>query len=177
MRSIISTVQSLVRPSEKTALLPTSSAILANQTLDVIGEVLNPLRLSVTDLQAMPGHDWVALTSKTCAGNAQKAQKKGYRGVLLREIVLQAGLKNDDPKGWKRAYIVARANDGYIALFSWNELLNTEIGDAVLVVYAQHTEPQTAAAEHISLVSGGDRHSMARHVKWLKNIELRTIID
>lgn len=175
MRSILSAVLSPIRPSGKAPVIAASTARFTSPTLEVTGEVLNPLRLSVADLQAMPGHDWVALTSKTCAGTAQKAQKQGYRGVLLREIILQAALKSDDPKGWKRAYIVAHASDGYVALFSWNELLNTEIGDAVLVVYAQHSEALSTEAEQISLVSGGDRHSGARHVKWLKSIELRTI--
>lgn len=153
MRSIFSTVQSLVRPGAKPLLLSGTAIDVAQQTLEVVGQVHNPLCLSVADLQAMPGYDWVRLTSNTCEGNAQKAQKKGYRGVLLREIVLKAGLRSDDPKGWKRAYVVARASDGYVALFSWNELINTDVGDAVLVVYQQHAHGQTAAGEHLSLVS------------------------
>lgn len=172
MRSIFSTVQSLVRPSAKPLLLPGAAIDVAGLALEVVGQVQNPLCLSVADLQAMPGYDWVRLTSNTCEGNAQKAQKKGYRGVLLREIVLKAGLKSDDPKGWKRAYVVARASDGYVALFSWNELINTDVGDAVLVVYRQHSHGQTELGEHLSLVSGSDRHSGARQVKWLRSIEL-----
>ncbi|PVZ52324.1 hypothetical protein C9422_31300 [Pseudomonas sp. B1(2018)] len=175
MRSIFSTVQSLVRPGTKPLPLPGTVIDVAQQTLEVVGQVHNPLCLSVADLQAMPGYDWVRLTSNTCEGNAQKAQKKGYRGVLLREIVLKAGLRSDDPKGWKRAYVVARASDGYVALFSWNELVNTDVGDAVLVVYQQHAHGQTAAGEHLSLVSGSDRHSGARQVKWLRSIELCSI--
>ena len=175
MRSIFSTVQSLVRSGTKPLPLPGTAIDVAQQTLEVVGQVHNPLCLSVADLQAMPGYDWVRLTSNTCEGNAQKAQKKGYRGVLLREIVLKAGLRSDDPKGWKRAYVVARASDGYVALFSWNELVNTDVGDAVLVVYQQHAHGQTAAGEHLSLVSGSDRHSGARQVKWLRSIELCSI--
>lgn len=178
MRSIFSTVQSLVRPSAKPVLLPGAAIDVAEQTLEVVGQVQNPLCLSVADLQAMPGYDWVRLTSNTCEGNPQKARKNGYRGVLLREIVLKAGLQSDDPKGWKRAYVVARASDGYVALFSWNELINTDVGDAVLVVYRQYSYAQTAdgePGEHLSLVSGSDCHSGARQVKWLRSIELCSI--
>ncbi|MFS2201213.1 molybdopterin-dependent oxidoreductase [Pseudomonas sp. Pseusp3] len=176
MRSIFSTVQSLVRSSAKPVLLPGVAIDVAEQTLEVVGQVQNPLCLSVADLQAMPGYDWVRLTSNTCEGNPPKAQKKGYRGVLLREIVLKAGLQSDDPKGWKRAYVVARASDGYVALFSWNELINTDVGDAVLVVYRQHAYAADGEpGEHLSLVSGSDRHSGARQVKWLRSIELCSI--
>jgi DMSO/TMAO reductase YedYZ molybdopterin-dependent catalytic subunit len=175
MRSIFSTVQSLVRPSVKPVSLPAATIDVGGQTLEVVGQVQNPLRLSVADLQTMPGYDWVTLTSNTCEGNPQKARKKGYRGVLLREIVLKAGLQSDDPKGWKRAYVVARSSDGYVALFSWNELINTDVGDAVLVVYRQHSPEQDACGEHLSLVSGSDRHSGARQVKWLRSIELCSI--
>ena len=75
MRSIFSTVQSLVRPSAKPVLLSRPIINVAEQTLEVVGQVQNPLCLSVADLQTMPGYDRVRLTSNTCEGNAQKAQK------------------------------------------------------------------------------------------------------
>ncbi|MGB4072207.1 hypothetical protein [Pseudomonas sp.] len=177
MHSILSTLLGPLRHGGKPAGVPATPIHRSPPTLHVTGQVLNQLCLSVADLQAMPGHDWVARTSKAHMGHAQKTQTTGYRGVLLREIVLQAALKCDDPKGWKRAYVVAHANDGHSALFSWNELLNTEVGDGVLVVYAQHNEPPTADTEQLFLVSRRDRHSGARHVKRLNSIELRTNSD
>jgi len=79
------------------------------------------------------------------------------------------------PVIFPNVHLVAHASDAYIALFSWNELLNTSVGDGVLVVYAQHGQPLPPEVGHIALVSGCDRHPGPRHVKWLKAIELKTV--
>lgn len=154
--------------------VPDDPSTYVTETLEMTGEVQNPLRFTVDDLQRLPSYDYKAVAA-ACGGDVANAEYKGYRGVLLRELVQKAALAGDDPKGWKRAYVIAHASDAYIALFSWNELLNTQIGDGVLVVYAQHGEALPPEAGRIALVSGCDRHAGPRHVKWLKSIELKTV--
>ncbi|MBO2931030.1 molybdopterin-dependent oxidoreductase [Metapseudomonas otitidis] len=156
------------------AFVPDDPSTYVTDTLQVTGEVQHALTLDVDALRTLPAHDYVDV-AKACGGDVANAEYKGYRGALLRDVVQRAALAGDDPKAWKRAYLVAHASDAYIALFSWNELLNTSVGDGVLVVYAQHGQPLPPEVGHIALVSGCDRHPGPRHVKWLKAIEVKTV--
>ncbi len=110
-----------------------------------------------------------------CAPNRTKYIAKSYRGVLLRDLLTRAHLRVTEKHETNRAYIVARAADGYVALFSWHEIFNTEVGDHVLVYYERDGLPLTEDSGLIALISDSDQLNCARHVKWLSSVKVAKI--
>ena len=75
----------------------------------------------------------------------------------------------------RRTYVVATASDGYVAIFSWGELLNTPVGAGVLVAFDRDGVPLRDGEGAIALVSLADQRPGARHVKWLSRIEVKRV--
>lgn len=150
---------------------PADPAPYVTDTVRVGGNVAQAMTFSIADLRALPAHT-VSL-APSAAGS--EAPARSYRGVLLRDLIDRAGIGHLEKNVLKKTVIVATASDRYVALFTWAELFNTEVGAAVLVVYAKDGAPLDADEGRIALVSGRDLRSGPRHVKWLKTIELRTL--
>ncbi len=94
------------------------------------------------------------------------------RGVSLAAIVKRAGLVEPDHNSWKHTVVLATATDGYSVAFSWPELVNTDTGSGVLVVYERDGKPLDDAEGPIALVSAKDQRTGPRHVRWLQRIDV-----
>lgn len=68
-----------------------------------------------------------------CASGATVGKVANFRGARLTDVLDAVGLSLDGHKDGRRMVVVARATDGYVVTFSWNELYNTAIGKDVLV--------------------------------------------
>lgn len=132
------------------------------------------LHFSLATLKEFPQYDLddVALT---CLSGADKGRIKHYRGARLRDVISHIGIEAADKRMLKNMLIIARAHDGYTALFSWNELFNTLVGDRVLVLYERNGEPLDEG--NIGLISADDIRNGQRHIKGLREIELRPFIS
>lgn len=145
-------------------------------SVSVSGIVEHALTLSVADLRATPPAQIVELRLAG-GGGSDAAKPSVVRGVRLRDLVEQAKIVTRDHNTVKKIAIIATASDNYKAVFSWNELFNTDIGDSVLVVFERDGKPLTIEEGPLALVSGKDLRSGPRHVKWLQAIEVRQIAD
>lgn len=143
-----------------------------SNTLDITGAVKKSLSLTLDDLKKFPTQN-VSDAAEHCLVDTDKVMAKNYRGILLRDLINKAEFNHVDAKAWKRAYIVAHATDDYQAVFSWNEIFNSVIGDAVIVVLAAQDKPLGDAEGKIALISGCDKRTGPRHVKWLTRIEVK----
>lgn len=138
----------------------------------VTGIVENRLTLNVDALRAWPAAQIVTLRLP-----GKDSQVSEIKGVRLRDILDKAKIVTKDHNTVKKLAIVAIAGDGYKAVFSWNELFNAELGDAVLVVFERDGAPLAAAEGPLALVSGKDVRGGPRHVKWLQSVDVRQIVD
>ena len=98
-----------------------------------------------------------------------------YSGVRLTDILDKSVLVKGEHDDLKKTIIVATASDDYKALFSWNELYNTSVGEGVLVLYEKSGQPLDDNEGKIALISINDRHTGPRHVRWLSDIQVRMI--
>jgi len=145
-------------------------------TLTVHGNVSNPLSLTVADLRKFPVHRVDdARIVRTDGGSVESVHH--LAGCLLRDVLDAARLSERGRFDLRRTIIVATANDGYKAVFSWNELFNTAVGDGVLVVYERDGSPLGDDEGRIALVSLKDTRPGPRHVKWLASIESVRVSD
>ena len=85
--------------------------------------------------------------------------------MLLRDALQRAGFGGPNDRGARGAIVVAVADDGYRAFFSWGELFNSPLGDQVLVIASQDDKPLDAAAGPLALRSLADLRPGPRHVR------------
>ena len=145
----------------------------SSESVVVSGAVKTVLTLKPEDLRAFPADQIssVTLTSKIDG----KEQSSTVRGVRLSAILERAGLPSGERNDWKRMVVLASAVDGYRVAFSWPELINTEVGAGVLVIFERDGKALDEGEGRIALISARDLRAGPRHVKWLNQIELRLL--
>ena len=149
-------------------------AALVTKVLTVGGRVNQPLSLTLEDLAKLPSQTLADIPVRGKNGEVSRILK-AYTGVKLTDILSAAGLVSSEPNDLKKTVFVATASDNYKAVFSWNELYNSMVGDGVLVLYARDGKPLDDDEGRIALISTTDRHTGPRHVRWLKDIRVQKI--
>ena len=144
-----------------------------SENVEVIGQVENPLRLSIADLQKMNVRTGENLKIVSQNGEVRK-EFKTYRGVLLKEVLEKAHIKLATMKDRNKILVAAHATDGYVALFAYHELFNNATGEQVWLLFEENNKPIEADGA-IVLVCLDDHLTGPRHVKWLSRIEVRSI--
>ena len=133
-----------------------------SRRLEVKGEVQKELAL---DLDAL----------RRIAERRGRVEGKGYAGLLLVELLNEADIRQDQPRALRRTYVVARASDGYQAVFSWGELYNSPLGKGVLVAFERDGKPLLDGEGQFAIVSLEDDRPGPRHVKWLNRVDVRRV--
>lgn len=149
-------------------LTPEDSLKLANHEIAIKGDVEFPLQLTVDSLKKMKviTIDNFKITGK---GGVIKREVKVCKGVLLKDILEKAKIKQEDHKD-RNFYIVARASDDYKATFSWAEIFNNPTGENVFILFEENGKP-IKNGEMIAICKN-DIATGPRHVYWLKSIEV-----
>ncbi|SFN73017.1 Oxidoreductase molybdopterin binding domain-containing protein [Capnocytophaga haemolytica] len=138
----------------------------------VVGEVENPMTLTVDKLKKMNVHE-IKNKQIICSSGENRGDIHTAKGVLLKEILFDADIKQKDHKD-RNFFIVARATDGFTAGFSWAELFNSPNGEQAYVIFEENGKPLTEKGEMI-VMSFNDTKTGPRHVMWLKTIEVHRI--
>ncbi len=144
-----------------------------SETLSIAGLVENPLTLKINDLQQMKiveGTDFKVIST---SGETRK-EFETHKGILLKDLLDKAKISLQNPKEKGKLYFVATATDGYTAVFSYHEIFNNPTGDKVLVLFEENGKPIDKDGAFV-LISATDKITGARHVKWLKTIEVKKI--
>jgi hypothetical protein len=150
-------------------LFQKSEAQNTSESFTVSGEVL---KAETIDIARLSGYTQVHLDSlRVYTHDMQpKGLMKNINGVLLKDILSAIPFNNENPKVLSEYYIECEATDGYIVLFSWNEIFNSETGNHVIIVTSKNGINITQLDDHIALVSPTDKATGRRYVKWLSRI-------
>ncbi len=153
---------------EHVTLTAEDSLKLVNHQIQVKGDVEFPLQLTVDSLKKMKV---VTIDNLKIIGkNGEvKREVKVCKGVLLKDILEKAKIKQEDHKD-RNFYIVARASDNYKATFSWAELFNNPTGENAFILFEENGKP-VKNGEMIAICKN-DIKTGPRHVYWLKSIEV-----
>lgn len=169
----------LLRRTLLSALFAAGAATAGDQMshgLAVTGVVVHPLALTVADLRALPAASGGKLDVARRNGD-QAETIASYRGVRLRDILDRAVLDAPGHNDVKKLAIIATATDGYAAVFSWGELYNSPAGEGVVVCFEKNGKALDDSDGEIALISARDIRTGPRHVKWLKAIEVRKLVE
>src|ERR1700687_3830822 len=111
-------------------LVQTSEAQNTSESFTISGEVL---KAETIDIAKLSGYTQVHLDSMRIYTHDMqpKGLMKNINGVLLKDILSAIPFNNENPNLLNEYYIECRATDGYIVLFSWNEIFNSETGKHV----------------------------------------------
>lgn len=151
----------------------TAKAQSNSEILSIFGLVENHLTLKINDLQLMETIEDVDFKVVSSSGETRKTFKT-YKGVLLKNILDRAKINLQNPKEKGKLYFIATATDGYTAIFSYHEVFNNPTGDKVLVLFEENGKAIDKDGAFV-LISAMDKITGARHVKWLKTIEVKKI--
>ncbi|CAG9171621.1 molybdopterin-dependent oxidoreductase [Cupriavidus respiraculi] len=143
-------------------------------TLEVKGALLMARSLTLDDLGQLPQTEIVETRSIGAGPQPETTQVKWGR-VLLRDILLSARFPDQGRRDAVRTVVVARASDGYLAVFSWGELFNSKVGDSVLVVTSMNGQPLPPTEGQFALRALSDTRPGPRHVRLLTRIEVLAI--
>lgn len=107
-----------------------------------------------------------------CGSGDPKGHLPPCRGVRLTDVINGAEVITAGHNDTKKMYLVAKAEDGYSTLFSWQELFNTSVGEGVMVILEKNGQKLFENPGRIDLFSSYDILTGPRYVKNLKSLEI-----
>jgi hypothetical protein len=99
-----------------------------------------------------------------------KHEDDQLKGVLLKDILSHTVLAASSPKLYSRFYFACTGNDGYVVVYSWNELFNTEVGNHVFILMEKNGIKADKMPESIQMTSSTDFKTGRRYLHNLDKI-------
>lgn len=142
-------------------------AVLRAQNLTIAGDVAKPLTLTKADLAAMPR------TSVTIKAEGEEGAESKYEGVLLYDILKQAGAPLDKQLMGKAlaTYLLAEAHDGYQVVYALADIDPSFGANKILVADTINGKPLFDYQGPFRLVVPGDKKG-ARSIRMLEKISV-----
>ena len=143
-----------------------------NTSLCILGRVTAPLSLPIEMIRTMDTLETANLPM-ICGSGELKGRIGNCRGVLLADIINLADVLVREHNDTKKMFVVAASDDGYKAVFSWQEIFNSPNGDGILVVLEKDGQPpRHAGCDQLDLLSAYDHLTGPRYVRQLKTVEI-----
>ena len=144
------------------AVVPAATPAAAS--IAVLGDVLHPGVFTISDLQKLAPPETVHASLK--------GETHDWTGIRLSALLTAAGLKVEaEAKHPETRFIVlARGRDGYLAAFSYAELLPEAEKEPVYLAWAVDRQPLSANEGPFRLVAPGEK--LVRRVYNLGNLEV-----
>ena len=154
----------LVLAAACSALVWAQEQSAVSATLTITGDLPSPLTLKADDLAKLP--------RQTVSVTDSDGSKVEYEGVLLRDILKQAGAPlGKDLRGKALAsYVLAKAKDGYAVAFTLGELDAAFGNESVLIADKRDGKPLFGYQGPLRLVCPNDKAG-ARSVRMLETLE------
>ena len=151
--------------------IPAQEKIITTAEFTISGQVRQEAKIALADLSLYEQQD-IGNLKITYHLGTDKGTAKNMKGVLLKDILSKVVFQAESPKVLSEFYITCMASDGYKAVFSWNELFNTETGNHVYIVTEKEGVKAADMSERILLVSVSDFKTGRRYVKGLERIKI-----
>ena len=104
-----------------------------------------------------------------------RKEYKNIKAVPLLPILERVAITSPSPKVLSEYYLIFRCSDGYSAVYSWNEIFNTEIGKSIFIITEADNKKLSESSDRILVISTTDFKTGRRHLKGLASIEVKRI--
>ena len=144
-----------------------------SDTVFVKGLLDAPLALTTGNLAGITIQTKAA-HNVTCESGEVKKSIPGFKGILLKDILKKAGVQMDSKKEQGKYFVVVTATDGYQVIFAYDELMYGPAATGAFLLWEESGKAITEDGPFIVLCTS-DTASGPRHVKWVRDIEVRKI--
>lgn len=148
--------------------------ITPTESFSVSGAVKNNVTFTIRDLDKFPKTPVNDLIIYNHAGEI-KDTLRGMKGVLLKTVLSSVKYAYEKPRELNGFYFVLKASDGYKAVFSWNEIYNTEAGNQYFIITEIQSKTADQIANRIIFLSTADLKTGRRYIKGLSEIEVKRV--
>lgn len=100
---------------------------------------------------------------------------KNLKGILLKDILSKVEFDSPNAKLLNEFYITCIASDDFKAVFSWNEIFNTETGNKAMIITEKNGKKGTEMDDCIALLCPADHATGRRFVKGLQKIIIERV--
>ena len=94
----------------------------------------------------------------------------GVKAILLKEVMDSVAFQYTNSHSLNSFYFKFIASDGYILVYSFGEIYNTETGNHLYLVMEKDGKPVSEIENRILLLTTSDLKSGSRNMKWLEKI-------
>lgn len=147
---------------------------IPSDTVFVSGKIRKTFVITADSFDAFPKISKYNLNITNQKGEIKK-HFDSIKGVSLKLLLNHLVFDTIKPKELNEFYFVFEATDGYKAVFSWNEIFNTEVGKDVLIITEINGIATKNSKDRIMLISTADLISGRRFIKNLKYIKVNRI--
>jgi DMSO/TMAO reductase YedYZ molybdopterin-dependent catalytic subunit len=151
-----------------------SLAKYVTTSISVTGKVKTPLTLTVQDLKAYKPVTMRDVKILSHSGEV-KETIKACTGARLKEVLEKASIVFDERRDFNKTLIIARASDGFQAMWTWHELFNSAAADNIIIVYERDGKLLASREGNFMMLNTNDTRTGPRHIRWLKEIEVRKV--
>lgn len=152
----------LTTRAQKAEVRPTNEFV-------VTGLVKHEVTITLEDIGKLAAKDIPDLAVTSHQGEP-RGNLKQVKGVLLKDLLQNIALKEDNPKLFSEFYFTFTASDNYKVVYSWNELFNSPTGNNIFIVTAIDGEPLQQMRNRILVITTTDFKTGRRHIKGLDKI-------
>jgi hypothetical protein len=154
------------------ALSVTVDAQKQTQSFTIKGKVKQEIIIGETDLKKYSTQTIGSVNITNHKGDV-KGEAKDMTGVLLRDLLKNIILDEENPKFFSEYYFVCVGSDTYKVVFSWDELFNTAVSQKVFIVTQKDGQSMMNNEDGKLMISAEDFRTGRRFVKNLETILVR----
>jgi len=148
--------------------------IPVTSSITIEGQIKKTVVLELSDIKKF---NTVTVDSVRITNHLMEYRKtiKNIKGVSLKDILSKIEFDVSSPKLMSELYIVCMASDNYKAVFSWNEIFNSDLGKQALIIVSADGMAAENRDDRIALLSPSDHATGRRYVKGLQKIIIQRV--
>lgn len=153
-------------------LLACAAAVTAQPATDfftVSGIVKKDLRFNIADLEKQTSVPVPDVTITNHVGE-QRGTASKLKGILIKDLLKDLELAEDNPKLFSEFYFVFIASDGYKVVYSWNEIFNSPTGNNLYLITSKDGQSLSNMTERMLVLTTTDYRTGRRFIKGLSKI-------
>jgi hypothetical protein len=143
--------------------------VTPTEKFSISGKIKTELKFTLTDLNALETKAIPDIVITNNSGEV-KSTAKGLKGILLKSILEKLEFQIEKPKELNEFYFTFVASDGYKAVFSWNEIFNTETGNNIYLITEKDGKKISEMEDRILIMTTSDFKTGRRHIRGLEKI-------
>lgn len=149
-------------------------SIIPTNEFPVTGWVKKEMTVTRKDIEKLPAKDIPDVIITNHKGESHGSLKQ-LKGVLLKDVLKDMELKEDNPKLFSEFYFTFTASDNYKVVYSWNELFNSLTGDNIFIVTSIDSESLQQMHNRILIITPTDYKTGRRYIKCLSKITVSRV--